>query len=383
VNVEAVVSCAECGRPPEEGVIGWSREAEKFLCAICDGWSRNGDAPHPSLTDLREREARLRAGGTDPVELAAPTSKELHMLPDPPQSEELLGSLLVRKMRLVLGGHTGEGKSTFALALARAVTEQSDFLGFTGGGGRALIIDAEQGLKTIKRRLREAGLAESEQIHWLRVPDGLALNSNDQHAGALEAVFDSEEYTLVVADPLYKLHTGDSNAEREAVDLMKRFDAWRDRYGFALVLPVHCRKPMVGAKFTMHEFFGSSAYLRGAEVVVGLQRLSDGYSRLHFFKDRDGDLPVGESWGLIFDREQGFRRDPDDGKAKRTAADQIRELLAEEPGLTEEQLNARTGYAERTIRRALRDIGAESIRPGSTGQKQFELPSTEELPVDA
>jgi len=45
-------------------------------------------------------------------------------------------------------------------------------------------------------------------------------------------------------------------------------------------------------KFSVHDLFGSSAYVRGAEVVLGLRRVSDGYAKLHFLKDRDGDLPI-------------------------------------------------------------------------------------------
>ena len=100
----------------------------------------------------------------------------------------------------------------------------------------------------------------------------------------------------MLVDPLYKAHTGDSNDERSAVDLMRRFDKWRDDLGFALIIPVHTRKPPPATKFTVNELFGSSAYQRGAEIVLGLQRVRPGYSRLHFFKDRDGDLPVGTAW---------------------------------------------------------------------------------------
>lgn len=77
---------------------------------------------------------------------------------------------------------------------------------------------------------------------------------------------------------------------------------------------VHRRKMQPGTRgaFTIDDLFGSSAYLRGAEVVLGVRRPRAGYAHLHFFKDRDGDLPVGERWGLLFDREDGFRRDPDD-----------------------------------------------------------------------
>lgn len=128
----------------------------------------------------------------------------------------------------------------------------------------------------------------------------------------------------------YKLHAGDSNDEREAVDLMRRFDEWRERFGFALLLPVHCRNPVPGIRFSIHDLFGSSAYVRGAEVVLGVQRVRDGYAKLHFLKDRDGDLPINTSWGMLFDREQGFRRDPNDGR-KETCRDKVEETARRGP----------------------------------------------------
>jgi hypothetical protein len=278
------------------------------------------------------------------------TACELCQLPDPPESDMLLGPIVVRAQRLVLGAHTGEGKTTMALAMVRAVVEGGEFLEWTGaGGGRALVIDAEQGLRTIKRRLREAGLENCELVDYVRVPDGLSLDSDFQHIAEVERLFEEGGYSLVVADPLYKLHAGDSNAEREAVDLMRRFDGWREQFGFALSLPVHCRKPVPGMRFTIHDVFGSSAYVRGAEVVLGLQRMRDGYSRLYFLKDRDGDLPIGEKWGLLFSREHGFRRDPTDGQP--STAERLAELRALDPGITQVQAAQALGVTDRTVRK--------------------------------
>jgi hypothetical protein len=323
--------------------------------------------------DLEAERERRRNGDRPSSNLELATARELCALPDPPASEELLGPLLMRGNRLVLGGHTGEGKTTMALAIARAVALEGDFLGWRGAGGRVLVIDAEQGLKTIKRRLREAGLEGCEAIDYVRVPDGLGLDSNEDDVAAVEALLAAGDYALVLADPLYKLHAGDSNDERQAVALMKRFDGWRERYGFALLLPVHLRKPPVGAKFTIHEFFGSSAYQRGAEVVIGLQRVRDGYSRLHFFKDRDGDLPVPAAWGLLFDRESGFRRDPDDETPKQTAPEVIAELLRAQPEMTERQLVEASGYTDRTVRDTLKKLQASERRPGAQGEKLWSL----------
>jgi AAA domain len=301
------------------------------------------------------------------------TARDLCKLPDPPASDELLGNLIARRQRTVVGADTGAGKTTFTLEMLGGIVTQREILGFKGAGGRALVIDAEQGLKTIKRRLRETGLADSELVDYIRVPDGLSLDSDEAEASAVERRLAEGGYVVVLADPPYKLHRGDSNGEREAVDLMRRFDGWRERYEFALLLNVHIRKPPAGAKFSMHEFFGSSAYLRGAEVVLGLQRVRDGYSRLHFFKDREGDLPVGSSWGLLFDRDSGFRRDPEDEKPRQTTADQVRELLAGQPGMTIGQLVEETGKAERTVRSALKEIGANDDRPGTTADKLWTL----------
>lgn len=303
------------------------------------------------------------------------TAREICALPDVADTEEVLGSLAIRRQRVVVGAHTGHGKTTLVLQMTQAVVTGGELLGYRGSGGRALIIDGEQGLRTIKRRLREAGLQDCETIDVLRAPDGLALDQERAEREELELVL-SRGYDVVIADPLYKLHRGDSNDERSAVDLMRVFDDWRDRFGFALVMVAHCRKPPAGARFTMHEFFGSSAYLRGAEVVVGLQQLRPGYSRLHFFKDRDGDLPVGESWGLLFDRETGFRRDPDDGKPRETAADRIRALLEAEPMLGVEELVQASGASEATVRRALRDLGAVA-KTGRHGVKQWSLEEAE------
>jgi hypothetical protein len=293
----------------------------------------------------------------EPFALEVVTARALSARPDPPESDQLLGPLLVRGQRLVLGGHTGEGKTTLALALVRAIVLDEPFLDWTGSGGRALVVDAEQGLKTIKRRLHEAGLAESELVDYVRVPDGLELDSDERHVTEVERVLEAGRYAVVIADPLYKLHSGDSNAEREAVDLMKRFDRWRETFRFALVLPVHCRKPVPGTKFSIHDLFGSSAYVRGAEVVLGLQRVGDGYARLHFLKDRDGDLPIGAKWGLLFDRESGYRRDPKD--AGPPTRERVAELRAEDSTLTQAQVAAVLELSERTVRKYWRDEADE------------------------
>jgi hypothetical protein len=115
----------------------------------------------------------------------------------------------------------------------------------------------------------------------------------------------------VLLDPYYKAHRAeDPNAERPIIDLMRTLDALRAAYGFALILPAHPRKrdrTQVGArKLTTDDVAGSGAATRGAEIVLGIERLGQGAARLRWLKDRDGDSEVGSALPLLYTKEAGF-----------------------------------------------------------------------------
>lgn len=255
-----------------------------------------------------------RVAVVDGFRLVARTAREICDAPDPPADHQLLGPLIGRGARTIVVADTGHGKTSLGLQLGRAVLTGQEALGYEGAGvGPLLVLDLEQGERSIKRSLRDAGLAGRDDVHYIAVPDGLALDSDDDHRAELERVIAETLPAVFVLDPYYKAHRGDSNEERAVVDLMRYLDALRARYGFALVLPAHPRKSQdsVGSrKLTLHDVAGSGAVVRGAELVLGLERLSHGYARLRILKDRDGDLPVGDAWPLIFTRGEGFKLDP-------------------------------------------------------------------------
>jgi AAA domain len=287
------------------------------------------------------------------VTLEVRTAREICALPDPPATDGLIGDMVGRGSRTAIGGGTGEGKTSLIAQMLGSIIFGGECLGVeVDGGGRALVVDGEQGTRSIKRMLRDSGLSDCDQLDYIRVPDGLSLDSNAAERDAVEQQLAAGGYAAVAFDPLYKLHTGDSNDERHAVDLMRVFDAWRTRFHFALLLGCHTRKMpsgIAGATLTISDIFGSGAYTRGAEVVLGIQRLRNGYSRLYFFKDRDGELPVGGRWGLLFDREHGFSRDPDDDKP--STAEQLHALRLADPSITQAQAAEAIGVTDRTIRK--------------------------------
>ncbi|HEY7693764.1 MAG TPA: AAA family ATPase [Gaiellaceae bacterium] len=311
------------------------------------------------------------------------TARELCELPDPPDEDRLLGDLAVAGQRIVIGGHTGEGKTTLTLQIVKVIVTGESFLGWQRPmpdyRPQALIIDAEQGLRTIKRRLRETGLADSDDVHYLRLPDGLSLDIDVETAKELDSLLNGAGYDVVVFDPLYKLHAGDSNDEFAAKQLMRIFDAWRERDRFALILPVHLRKPLAGSRLSIHDIFGSSAYVRGAEVVVGITRASRGYAHLHFFKDRDGDLEVGAKWGLLFDREHGYRRDPN-ADHERDLTAEIQAWLEQNPNSTGNAVVKGIGAGKARVTEILKNDPRFSFQPGANNSKLWVVSSAENHP---
>ena len=72
-------------------------------------------------------------------------------LPDPDVSGNLLGPLIYRGHRLVLGGHTGHGKSTIVTRMVAAAAYGHSFLGLAGPGRSAGACD-RRGARTEERQ---------------------------------------------------------------------------------------------------------------------------------------------------------------------------------------------------------------------------------------
>jgi hypothetical protein len=254
----------------------------------------------------------------EPERMQVLSAREFMQLPDPDTEGYLLGPLIYKGHRIVVGGWTGHGKTTFVLHMTAAACYGRPFLNWEGRGDlRALVVDVEQGRRTVKRRIREVGLQDSDRVKYLQVPDGLALDSDKEAIERMERIFYDGHYDIVALDPLYKLTRGDPNDTQAAVELMRRFDDWRERYGFSLLLPMHCRKARDDQPLTVHDLFGSSAWQWGAEMLLGIERKSQSRSWLHLWKDREGEVaeqghrPVGSHWNVNFSRITGYALQPE------------------------------------------------------------------------
>lgn len=277
-------------------------------------------------------------------------------LPEP-EGNTLLGPLVLAGGRTIIGGDSGHGKTTLTYAIISAIVNGTDLLGHTGAGlGPALILDLEQGVRSIKRGIREAELGDD--VYILNLPDGLALDQNPGELLRLEEAISVLAPSVISIDPYYKAHRGDANEERAVTDLMRNLDRLRTDYAFALLLPAHVRKDVQGGgarKLSLADIAGSGAISRGAEVVIGLERLSHGQARLRYLKDREGDLPVGDAVDLEYSHEGGFTIKV--GPTSESIEGSI--LAVEDSGwLTAKEWRTLTGFGMNETKRVLERLAA-------------------------
>ena len=316
------------------------------------------------------------------------TLREIADTPSPGY-EQLLGPYIIKGLRTLIGAGTGEGKTTLLMWMLRAVVTGEGFLGEKGVGeveGRrptVLIIDAEQSLPDVQRLADETGLGESEDIHYIMVPDGMHLGEGTHDAAEVEEILDEIKPDILVIDPAYKIASIDSNNEREVVDLMRLLDRWRAAHGFALVMPVHTRKGLKqqqGGQPSMDDIFGSGAFSRGAEIILGLRRPGPGFARMYVWKHRPGMVDAGTHVDAKFDRDSGFTRmDRDDGKSLSQMIVSLLNLHAQ--GMTLMELSEQMGRTPEAIRHGIRGAAGEiksDFIDGTHGKKLYKAIAADE-----
>jgi hypothetical protein len=374
------VNDEQCRPPLDDGDV---RRIAQSVCRY------EADDPVVRLFEKGQRDPVYDEEGHLQHRLQVATLKDLYEM-ESPGYQQLLGPYIIRGLRTLIGAGTGEGKTTILMWMLKAIVDGESFLDYEGAGrdeeGRkpkVLIIDAEQSLPDIQRLADETGLTDSEDIKYISAPDGLDLAEGSHDAAEVEEILEEERPDILVVDPLYKAARIDSNDERQAVDLMRLFDRWRATYGFAFIMPVHTRKGLKtqqGGQPSMDDIFGSGAFSRGAEVILGLRRPGPGFARMYVWKHRPGMLDAGSHVDLRFDRETGFHRmERDEGKS---VTELVVSLLVMNPtGLTLKEIAAQMGRTEDAIRHAIRASDGQikgDLIPGTRGKKLYKAVSADE-----
>ena len=196
------------------------------------------------------------------------TAREVMEMPTPGEEAKLLGDMVYSGHRLILAAETGAGKTSMCQQIAASIIYGHEFLDFKGrGDAKVLLVDVEQGTRSVQRAYHQSGLADAgDRIGLIHEPSGLHLDTDEGARNELEQIFASREYDVAILDPAYNLFTGSQTDEESVRWLMSLIDDWRREYNTAVLIPMHVRKTPTGAKFSMDEIYGSKAYTWGRGV---------------------------------------------------------------------------------------------------------------------
>jgi hypothetical protein len=276
-----------------------------------------------------------------------------------PHSEEpkLLGALLRQGVRVLVGGATGEGKSTIVGHMMYSALACKDFCGFNGGPQdlTATLLDTEMSAAQVSALVSRCRLDSFGNRFQVATPGGLSLVPSDtplakKQRDWLRQIMETTD--IVTIDPYYKLfrETGSAMDRVLTEEVLEVLDTLAKETETCLIIPAHARKMEAKYMMRLDDIYGPSILTRNASVILGIQIIAFGKSRLHFFKDRFGELPVKDHWVLNFHKMTGYSVEgrsmtevsERDGKVAAVMIDAGRPLkmkeIAERLGITNSQV---------------------------------------------
>lgn len=238
------------------------------------------EASADDLTDWAAAEiaaVKVGTGDTNPED--AITETDLQMADGP--TSWVIPQMLARGDRLMLTGWEGGGKSHLIRQLAIATAAGVDsFYGRPMTAQRVMVVDCENGLSLSRRKYRPliktaqeegAGAAETFRLHLQS--SGVDLTQRAGVGWLLRRV-ENFKPDLLCIGPLYRLHYGDPNDERDARRIAAALDRAREISGAALILEAHSPHQAANTRKRSVRPVGSSLWLRWPEFGYGL-RLAD------------------------------------------------------------------------------------------------------------
>lgn len=196
-----------------------------------------------------------------------------------PESDMLWPGLMSRGERVVIVAGEGLAKSTVSTMLAVAASAGCHpFTGErVGPPMRVLLVDAENSMQQTQHRYdwvgkrytnAVPGWAHNIQCH-IR-PEGLDLAGKDREW--FRKVAEDAAPDLIVVGPAYKLMAGDAHRDTDVQALLAVFDEVRVKHNAAMFIEAHGGHGTDASGTRIPRPFGSSIWLRWAEIGLGLKR---------------------------------------------------------------------------------------------------------------
>ena len=249
----AITPCPNCGA--YDAIIEHDPTTQiiSVRCRGCDNpdeiirllYSPNGHTPNTSLTQLDIRTL-----------LANP----------PPTHQWVWDGYIERRTLTVLHGDGGTGKSILAGHLARAITTGGNCLGRPTTQGNVLIIDAENPLDEITRRLHalDYHTAPTDRIAYYRASDPILGNTTTVDVELLSRIIEVHASNVAILDSQRGVWAGDEREATEIRVLYRKLQATAENLDCANVIIHHDRRT--------GSFSGSSDIHNSADTRLHLER---------------------------------------------------------------------------------------------------------------
>ena len=190
------------------------------------------------------------------------------------EPEQVIGGVLHKGGKLVIGGGSKGRKTWSLLQLACAVSTGGQWWGFNCHRGRALYVNFELAdyafhsrLRTIEEALTIAGRNNNLDVWNLRghaadvktVADMIKIHAGDRG------------YDMIVLDPIYKLlGDRDENSAGDMTDLMNTLESVAVEVNTAIVFGHHYAKGNTSEKFNVDRMSGSGVFARDPDAILNL-----------------------------------------------------------------------------------------------------------------
>ncbi len=292
----------------------------------------------------------------------------------------------------LLAGKPGEGKTWVILLLALIIAAGGRFLDrFSCVSGPVLILDEENGLRRLRKRLRRLCVALGLDPATLAPIEIASMNGvdlgNADWTDAVRAKMDSLHPLLVIVDSLVRIHKGDENNSRDVANLFSIVTELRTEFGAAFLFTHHLRKKGL-INDPSERVRGSSDIEAYVDCLLVLERV-DNRLILRQVKSRD-DEPIKPLALEIADTDEGgtivktVGEIDEETEKRETARALIKELVADGPKLREVLVEAggEAGLSERTMSDALKDlVSTKEITRGKEGRKTIYAPAQPAQPA--
>jgi hypothetical protein len=248
------------------------------------------DARRRTLQFTPEERARLDRVNGNGSAIAAGLLIDMSKVDDEPP-EYLIDPLAARGYLTLLPGKRGSFKSFLTLVLANCChTGGGSLAGIRCASARALIVDAENGARLMRRRFTVAGV---DVKNAPLIADGTKLHL-PEHIELLRALILHVAADLVILDSLRRLTPGlDEDSSRDMAPVLAALANLAREMNVAIVL-LHHQSSKPGAPPSR----GSSAIEDQADVVMRLTRYK--HRRLKLWVGSDGKFRIDEEPAAVW-----------------------------------------------------------------------------------